>query len=198
MFRLLDRLKRSLISRAGSLFRPEMARYRYGHGGRLLKNTRISNTAVVVGQDKLKVADNVFIFHFCILDASHGLEIGEGCQIGGWVGIFTHSSHISIRLYGEKYTEHKDLKGYMTGPVTVGRYTFIGPHSILMPNTKIGMGCIVAAHSYVNGIFPDFSIIGGNPARVIGDTRKTDGAFLRKYPELVPLYRQWAERNENA
>jgi acetyltransferase-like isoleucine patch superfamily enzyme len=198
MGNIIGRVRARVISEISRLYQPQMVGVKRGPGRKVLRNTRISNTAVIVSPGGLVLEDNVFVFHYSILDASHGLTIKEGCQIGGWVGIFTHSSHISIRLYGEKYSDHHQLKGYITGPVTVGKYSFIGPHSILMPNTSIGKGSIVAAHSYVRGEFPDFAIIGGNPAKVIGDTRKTDQAFLRKYPELEPLYSQWAEGNDDA
>jgi len=175
-------------------FQPQMQKgYRLANGT-CLKQTRISNTTVIVHPELLELGDNVFIYHFSILEASNGLTIGEGCQIGGWVGIFSHSSHISIRLYGREYQQHQDLKGYIKGPVVVGDYTFIGPHSVIMPNTVIGKGCIVAAHSYLNGQYPDFSIISGSPARIIGDTRKVDQAFIKKYIELQPLYDEWVSR----
>jgi len=198
MHRLICKIKNKIRYEINKLYQPQMVMIKHGHNRMAIKNTRISNTAVIVAPQGLVLEDNVFVFHFTILDASHGLTIREGCQIGGWVGIFTHSSHISIRLYGQKYTDYKDHKGYITGPVSIGKYSFIGPHSILMPNTSIGMGSIVAAHSYVRGEFPDFAIIGGNPAKVVGDTRKTDAAFLKKYPELAPLYQQWTEGANHA
>jgi acetyltransferase-like isoleucine patch superfamily enzyme len=60
-----------------------------------------------------------------------------------------------------------------------------------MPNTTIGKGCIVNAYSYVKGDFPDFSIIAGNPAKIIGDTRTLDAQYLEDYPELKELYYEW-------
>jgi len=36
-----------------------------------------------------------------------------------------------------------------------------------MPGVTLGEFCIVAANSYVNSSFDSFSIIGGNPARLI-------------------------------
>ena len=106
-------------------FRPQMQKgYRLADGT-YLERTRISNTTVIDHPENLRLGDNVFIYHYSILEASNGLTIGEGCQIGGWVGIFSHSSHISIRLYGREYLKHRDLKGYVKGPVAVGEYTFI-------------------------------------------------------------------------
>ena len=81
--------------------------------------------------------------------------------------------------------------GYVTGGVHIGKYSFIGPHSTIMPGTKIGKGSLVHAYSYVKGEFPDFSIIGGNPAIVLGDTRTSDRALLDQYPELNSMYNEW-------
>jgi acetyltransferase-like isoleucine patch superfamily enzyme len=85
------------------------------------------------------------------------------------------------------------MKGYMRGSVHIGKYTFVGPHSVIMPGTKIGKGSIVAAYSMVKGEFPDFSIIAGTPAKVIGDTRKVDEPYLMANPELQKYYDEWAK-----
>ncbi len=66
------------------------------------------------------------------------------------------------------------------------------PDWFILPGTKIGKGCIVSAYSLVSGEFPDFSIISGQPAKVIGDTRKMDARYLKESPELQESYRAWA------
>jgi acetyltransferase-like isoleucine patch superfamily enzyme len=62
-----------------------------------------------------------------------------------------------------------------------------------MPSTKIGKGSLIAAYSYVKGEFPDFAIIAGNPAKVIGDTREQDEAILQGNPELKSYYNEWCQ-----
>jgi acetyltransferase-like isoleucine patch superfamily enzyme len=61
-----------------------------------------------------------------------------------------------------------------------------------MPGTRIGKGSVIAAYSLVKGEFPEFSIISGNPAVVIGDTRTGDKEFLKLNQELIPYYESWA------
>ena len=85
------------------------------------------------------------------------------------------------------------MKGYVKGSVFIGKYTFVGPHSTIMPNTKIGKGSLVSAYSYVQGDFPDFSIISGNPAQVVGNTKDMDAKYLEDYPELQEHYKSWAD-----
>jgi len=84
------------------------------------------------------------------------------------------------------------MKGYIKGNLKIGAYSFIGPHAVIMPNTSIGKGSMISSFAYVKGEFPDFAIISGNPARVIGDTRNLDQKWLNENPELKPLYSEWA------
>ena len=164
-------------------------------GGKFLKNVRIGSTTFIDNDKNLIIGDNVFIGHHNYIEASNGVTIGEGCQITNFISITSHSSHIAIRLYGKKYISFSNHKGYVKGSVLIGNYTFIGPHCVIMPETDIGKGSLVAAYSYVEGKFPDFSIIKGNPASVVGDTRKIDSSFLDLHNELRPFYEEWALEN---
>lgn len=155
-------------------------------------NVRWSSTTHFESRKNLKLSNDIFIGHYNFIEASNGISIGRGCQITNYISIITHSSHNSIRLYGKEYDKYPDPLGYIKGSINIGEYCFIGPHSVIMPSTKIGKGCIVSAFSYVNGEFPDFSIIAGNPAKVIGDTRTGDKILLEKYPELKSFYQAWA------
>lgn len=154
------------------------------------KRLFLSNTIDVTHWSKLDIGDNVFIWHFTILDTFNGVKIGDNCQIGTRVGIFTHSSHNSIRLYNKDYHDiyFDSHKGRIKGGVEIGSNTFVGANSIIMPGTRIGKGCIVGAASYVSGDYEDFSIIVGSPAKKIGDVRRGDLKMLKKNPELIENY----------
>ncbi|WP_251971368.1 acyltransferase [Sphaerotilus microaerophilus] len=82
--------------------------------------------------------------------------------------------------------------GWIAGPVHIGAYSFIGPHSLIEANTRLGRGCIVCAGAQVRGEFTDFSVIEGVPGRVVGDSRRGDEAWLVRHPELLPFYEAWA------
>lgn len=157
-----------------------------------LPHTRVSNTCALFAPEKLQVQDHVFIGHFSVVDATYGLTIGEGCQIGFFTGIFTHSSHAAIRLYGRDYVDMPVKKAYFTAPIVIGPYSFVGAHATLLPGTNLGKGCIVSAGSVVKGHYPDFAILAGNPAQVVGDVRKMDAALLTEHPELQASYEAWA------
>lgn len=172
--------------------RPQMIQGYKSISGAYLPEVKISNTTFIQVSNNLLLEDHVFIGHYNFIDSSNRIQIGEGTQVTNFISILTHSSHKSIRLYGSHYVNVPELKGYIKGDVVIGKYTFIGPHSTIMPGSKIGKGSIVAAYSYVEGDFPDFSIISGNPAKVIGDTRIKDKEFLSAEPGLAGFYESWA------
>jgi|TARA_B110000908_G_scaffold147228_1_gene178764 acetyltransferase-like isoleucine patch superfamily enzyme len=170
---------------------PEMI-YGYIQGGQLLADTRVGSSTSFVGKENLKLADNVFIGQYNFIEASNGITIEEGCQITNYISILSHSSHVSIRLYGDAYRQAKDPIGYVKGEVSIGKYSFIGPHVTIMPGTAIGKGCLVSAYSMLKGDYPDFSIVAGNPAKVVGDIREGDKKLLEEHPELLKNYDKWA------
>jgi acetyltransferase-like isoleucine patch superfamily enzyme len=148
--------------------------------GKFYRRTRISSTTSILARRQLDLGDNVWVWHNSILDASNGLRIGQGCQIGAWVGIFTHSSHIAIRLMGERYLhcEQDERIGYQKGAIDIGEYTYIGASSLVLPGVTIGKGCLIAAGSIVSHSIPDGSIASGNPAKVVGTTVALDAKYF--------------------
>lgn len=146
------------------------------------KNTRVSSTATLLSKNRLDINDNCWIWHHTILDATNGIKIGKGCQIGAWVGMFTHSSHLSIRLLGEKYIEihNMDRIGYQHGSIEIGEYSFIAAKAIILPNVKIGKGCLISTGAIVSGSIPDYSIVSGNPAKVVGKVTRLDSKYFKE------------------
>jgi acetyltransferase-like isoleucine patch superfamily enzyme len=164
--------------------------------GSLLAHTRIAPSTCIEGEEALVLADHVFIGQFNFLDAAGGLRIDEGVQITNFVSIVTHSSHRAARLMGRTYATHtapaSERPGYVLGSVHIGAYAFVGPHSLIEPGSHIGKGAVVCAYAQVRGDVPDFAIVAGQPARVVGDVRTRDAALLAQHPAMAEHYRAWA------
>lgn len=160
--------------------------------GRWLAHSRVGSHTHVEDWSRLDLADHVYIGQFNVIDASGGLRIGACTQITSHVSVLTHSSHVSVRLLGERYFGELQPVAYVRGSVEIGPACFIGPHSVLAPGTRLGKGVLVRAFSYVQGEVPDFAVVQGQPACVVGDTRDGDAAWLSQHPELLESYRQWA------
>lgn len=189
------RLKNSLSAEIRSLKTPKMIRGYRDASGAHRERTRISDTVFLYHSEKISISDNVFVWHYTILDGTGGLEIGEGAQIGAWVGVFTHSSHIAIRLYGDHYQEvpESEKKGFLKAPVKIGRYVFVGAGARILPGVTIGDGALISVGSVVSRNVPEFQIVSGSPAEAIGDTRTLDRRYLRD-PQIQEWYEEWQKR----
>lgn len=92
-----------------------------------------------------------------------GLHIGPKTYIAFGVSLLTHD--MTRGLFADTY---------------IGENCFIGAESIILPGVKIGNNSIVAAGSVVTRDVPPFTIVAGNPARVIKENIevKAYGRFL--------------------
>ena len=165
---------------------PEILAYK-DQLGNTIAQTGLSNVTHIGDRSNFKVGQNVYIGHFNYIDCSKEVVIEDGCALSNYISILTHSSHNNIRFRGQSLGIENDIL-LVKKPVFIGKFTYIGPHTVIMPGTKIGKGSIVAAYSFVSGKFPDYSIIKGNPAKVIGSTQDIDLPFLENHPEYKEFY----------
>ena len=165
---------------------PEILAYK-DQSGNIIAQTGLSNVTHIGDRSNFKVGQNVYIGHFNYIDCSKEVVIEDGCALSNYISILTHSSHNNIRFRGQSLGIENDIL-LVKKPVFIGKFTYIGPHTVIMPGTKIGKGSIVAAYSFVSGKFPDYSIIKGNPAKVIGSTQDIDLPFLENHPEYKEFY----------
>lgn len=56
-------------------------------------------------------------------------------------------------------------------PITVEDDVWIGRRAIILPGVTIKKGTVVGAGAIVTKTFPEYSIIAGNPAKVIGERK---------------------------
>jgi acetyltransferase-like isoleucine patch superfamily enzyme len=161
--------------------------------GQARPGTRIGASTVIDHERSLMLADHVYIGPFNFIEASGGVTLGEGVQVTSHVSIVTHSSHRALRLLGRRYGDWSGSPpGWIAGPVSIGPYSYIGPHSLIEANTRLGRGTLVCAGSIVRGEFPDFAVLDGRPARVVGDTRQADAALIARHPDVRQLREAWA------
>lgn len=104
------------------------------------------------------------------------LIIGSFCSIGTGVSFIMagNQGHRMewISTFPFFYVDEKCMKdapdGYKSvGNTEVGHDVWIGAEAMIMPGIKIGHGAIIGARSIVAKDVKPYSVIGGNPAKVI-------------------------------
>ena len=103
--------------------------------------------------------------------------IGEGVVLDGR-DMITIGDHIAISTEVMIYNAEHDIQSEnfsaKTEPVAIEDYVFIGPRAIILPGVKVGKGAVVAAGAVVTKNVDEYSIVGGIPAKVIGERKVKD------------------------
>lgn len=109
----------------------------------------------------IKIGDNVGIGEFAYLGGAGGLTIGDNCIVGQYL-----SCHPENHIYEDK-NELIRLQGVVRKGIHIGSNCWIGSKVTFLDGVTIGNGCVVAAGSVVTKSFPDYSVIGGVPAKLL-------------------------------
>lgn len=108
---------------------------------------------IVIGQDSI-------IGEGAVLDGREKLIIGDHVAVASEVMIYNSEHNIESKTF---QAEDK--------PVKIEDYCFIGPRSIILPGVTIGKGAIVAAGAVVTKDVPPYAVVGGVPAKIIGERK---------------------------
>ena len=66
------------------------------------------------------------------------------------------------------------------GGVKIGSGTWIGVHAVIVGAVTIGRNCVVAANAVVTKDVPDYSVVGGVPAKIIKQYDLKLGRWVHK------------------
>lgn len=154
------------------------------------KNLNIDKQCYIdaLSTDGITFGENVSIGKNTCIECSGTLkDIGKGLIVGDNVGLGTHgffgcAGGIKIgnnTIFGNYVTLHSENHNYSNTDIpirnqginrkgiVIGEDCWIGAKATILDGTNIGKGCIVAAGAVVKGDIPEYSIIGGVPAKII-------------------------------
>ena len=117
------------------------------------------------GRPVLVIRDNTFIGRRTHISAKNGIEIGAGVVIAASVLIQDHGH--SFEDITRPIGEQGDAPG---GRIRIGAGSWIGQGAAIICDAgelTIGENCVIGANAVVTRSAPPFSVISGNPARVV-------------------------------
>ena len=115
----------------------------------------------------------------CINNAVGDVVIGDHTRIGihcTVIGPVTIGSHVNLAQgitvtalnhNFEDTGKRIDQQGVSTIPVVIGDDVWIGANAVILPGVTIGKHCVVAAGAVVTKDVPDFTVVGGVPAKIL-------------------------------
>ncbi len=153
-----------------------------------IKNT-VNNPNIIIGDytyyDDPEDAENFernVLYHFPFI--GDRLIIGKFCALARGVKFIMNGANHSMSgfstfpfyIFGhgwEKSTPSPDSLPFK-GDTLIGNDVWIGYDVLIMPGVNIGNGAIISSRSVVVSDVPAYSIVGGNPAKIIKQRFETE------------------------
>ncbi|WP_026474930.1 acyltransferase [Alkaliflexus imshenetskii] len=129
----------------------------FGNNVKIAKECTIQGSAHHI----VKIGAGTIFGMYVTLDGSQAdIELGENVSIA--------QHNVIVSNWG--LTENSAINTLFdkkAAPIRIGDHSWIGSGCVIAPGVTIGKCSIVASNSYVDTDVPDFTVVGGNPARFI-------------------------------
>lgn len=134
------------------------------------------------------------VFAYSFIGGQGKLKIGKFCSIAGGVVIHLGGNHRTklvttypFKAFPDDWPEAVNLKdedvvATSKGDVVVGNDVWIGYGAVILSGVTIGDGAIIGAGAVVSSDVAPYSIVAGNPARLI--TKRFDEETIHKLLEI--------------
>jgi len=124
----------------------------------------ISFAARFSNRPRLEVGDNSGVGHDCFFVIGKSISIGKNCLLSGAITIMDSNAHVvdPMGRLERSAPSTEDVR-----PVVIADNVWIARHCIIFPGVRIGEGSVVSAGSVVRTHVPPYSVVAGNPARVM-------------------------------
>jgi acetyltransferase-like isoleucine patch superfamily enzyme len=114
----------------------------------------------------ITIGDNVDFAWGVLITTGGGVFIGDRTLVGYGTKIFSSNHVIPLRREKIFYSGHDKSK-----PVKIGCDVWIGANCVILPGVSVGEGAVIAAGSIVTKSVDPFTVVGGNPAKLIKERK---------------------------
>lgn len=116
----------------------------------------------------IRLGDHVFLNVGCTILDNNTVQIGNYVMVGPSVQFYTAAHPLEAE---------ERIQGWENAlPIVVEDKVWIGGGAILLPGVRVGQQAVVGAGAVVTRDVPPYTVVAGNPARVIKELRPTTAA----------------------
>lgn len=114
---------------------------------------------------KVRIGKECNFGDFLHLTCINRITIGENCLTGRWVTISDNNHGRTDEIDIREAPIKRKLAS--KGPIIIGNNVWIGDKATILGGVTIGDSVVIAANSVVTKDIPSYSVVGGNPAKII-------------------------------
>lgn len=174
--------------------------------GAVGSDVQIHRSVAFFNPKQIYIGSHVRIDCFCLLSAgSEGIHLQNYIHIAASTHLFGNGGRIFLENFCNLssrvslFTSSDDYKeGYMTnplipvkfkkvqnGPIYLHKHSIVGSGSIILPQVEIGLAGAVGALSLVKENVNEFTIVGGIPAKKLGERNRELLAKEREFKDSM-------------
>ena len=129
--------------------------------------------AVIDSFVKIKPAGgqgDVLIGEASVINSGCVLYTGNGIRIGRMVSVAANCTFAPVNHAYQDRSRPIQQQGFMPsrGGIVIEDDVWVGANCVLLDGATLRQGCVVAAGSVVRGEVQPFTVVGGQPLRVLG------------------------------
>ena len=110
---------------------------------------------------RLVIGDN------CFIGRNNFVSVGKSVVIGPYCLTTSACSFIGATHFADPVRPYIATGVSVDAEIVIGANCFFGYAASVLGDVRIGHGCVIGAHTVVRSNIPPFSLVVGNPARVV-------------------------------
>ena len=146
------------------------------------ENCHLGGTVISLCGGKIYISDHTYIGNRTKIGAKDSLTIDECVIISDDVVIMDNNNHptspekrMKMSLSGSFSNELWGWKDADSSPVHIEKNVWIGRNSTILKGVTVGEGSIIGACAVVTKDVPKYSVVAGNPAKVVKYLKSPEG-----------------------
>jgi acetyltransferase-like isoleucine patch superfamily enzyme len=165
-WRMFDKTPAAMIQGIAIPIRLILAKKLFRHCG---DDVIIHHDVLFSDGANISLGDGVLVNRYAMLDDRGPIDVGPHTMLSAGITIETHTHPF------DNFERPIAHAGRGLAPVRIGPNSVVGYNAVMMAGVTLGHRTIVGANSVVTRDVPDYTVVGGVPARVIKEIRPPDG-----------------------